>query len=371
MSLLRSDQPRVLLFSQRQLAPVISRCFSYEFEDAIRALDGVDLVTPGYRVGFGELIYRVVNKAGRRTRLLRGVNPAVNPVQISRRYPLFFAVFQFANDLPTLNALRGWRRQSDHAVCLIEELWARDLGRFDSQLALLAQFDQVLTNCRSTVEPLARKIGRPVRYIAPGIDALRFFPGPKPPSRSIQVYNMGRRHPATHRALLDWSRSRQSFYLFDTFSGNLPVQDPAEHRLMLAEKLKRTRFFMANKAKVNEEGEKGDQEEVGFRFFEGAAAGTVMIGDPPDVVSFRENFDWPDAVVHLPYGSTAVADVLDELASDPDRLERISRENVRNSLERHDWAYRWEQVLGWAGLPPDDRLDERKEGLRSLAGALS
>lgn len=371
MSPMRSDQPRVLLFSQRRRAPVISRCFSYELEDAIQGMDGVDLVAPGYRIGIGDLVYRAVNKAGRRSRLLRAVNPAVTPVPIGRRYPLFFAVFQFANDLPTLNALKGWRQRCDQAVCLIEELWTRDLGRFESQLALLAQFDQVLTNCRSTVEPLARKIDRPVHYIAPGIDAIRFFPGAEPAPRCIQVYNMGRRHPATHRALLDWSRSRRSFYLFDTFSGNLPVHDPAEHRLMLAEKLKRTRFFMANRAKVTEEGETGDQEEVGFRFFEGAAAGVVMVGDPPDVASFRENFDWPDAVVQLPYGSAEAGNLLDALESDPVRLDRISRANVRNSLERHDWVYRWERILGWVGLPPDERVAARKERLSSLAGSLS
>lgn len=366
-----SDEPRVLLFSQRGLSPVISRCFSYEFEDAIRAMDRVDLLAPDYRFRSGELIYRAFNKAGRHTRALRSVNPGVAPIRIDRRYELFFAVFQFATDLPTLNALRAWRQHCHQAVCLIEELWTRDLGRLDSQLALLREFDQVLTNCRQTVEPLARAIGRPVHYIAPGIDALRFFPATEPTARCIEVYNMGRRHPATHRALLEYTGARQSFYLFDTFRGNLPVQDPAEHRRLLAEKLRRTRFFMANKAKVNEEGETGDQEEVGFRFFEGAAAGTLMIGDPPDVASFRENFDWPDAVVHLPYGSAEIAPVLAGLESAPERVERIRRDNVRNTLQRHDWVYRWEQVLDWAGLPAGEVVGVRKDRLQSLARHVS
>jgi hypothetical protein len=362
-----SEPARVLLFSQRSRAPVISRCFSYEMEDTIAAVDAVDLIAPGYRSALGDLVYRAVNKAGRGTSLLRGLNPAVRPTPIRRAYPLFFAVFQFATDLPTLNALKGWRERSEQAVCLVEELWAQDLGRFTTQLAILRRFDQVLTNCRSTVEPLARAIGRPVHYIAPGIDALRFFPGEPPPERCIDIYNLGRRDPATHAALLDYSRARGRFYLYDTLQGNLPVQDPRQHRALLAEKLKRTAFFIANKAKVNEGGERGAQEEVGFRFFEGAAAGTVMIGDPPDVASFHENFDWPDAVVHLPYGSREVAGLLDSLVEDPERLQRIRTANVGNSLKRHDWSNRWQQILQWTGLPASEALQRRQAQLRRLA----
>jgi hypothetical protein len=366
-----SGPARVLLFSQRARAPLISRCFSYEMEDSIAALDAVDLVAPGYCHALGELVYRTVNKLGRGTPLLRGLNPAVKRTAVQGRYPLFFAVFQFATDLPTLNALKGWRERCDQAVCLIEELWAQDLGRFASQLAILRRFDRVLTNCRSTVEPLSEAIGRPVHYIAPGIDALRFFPGDPPPERCIHIYNLGRRHPVTHAALLEYSRARGRFYLYDTLQGNLPVQDPVQHRELLAEKLRRTAFFIANKAKVNEGGERGSQEEVGFRFFEGAAAGTVMIGDPPDVASFHENFDWPDAVVHLPYGSGEVAGLLDALTEDPERLRRIRRVNVRNSLERHDWSRRWGQILEWTGLPPMAALAERQARLRRLAEALA
>lgn len=366
-----SEPSHILLFSQRTRAPLISRCFSYEMEDAIATMDAVDLVAPGYRHVLGDLVYRTVNKAGRRTSVLRRLNPSVRRVRIQHRYPLFFAVFQFATDLPTLNALAGWRARSEQAVCLIEELWAQDLGRFASQLAILSRFDQVLTNCRSTVEPLAQAIGRPVHYIAPGIDALRFFPGKQPPHRCIDIYNLGRRHPATHAALLEYSRARGRFYLYDTLQGNLPVQDPRVHRELLAEKLRRTGFFIANKAKANEGGERGTQEEVGFRFFEGAAAGTVMVGDPPDVASFHENFDWPDAVVPLAYGSSEVTQVLDDLVRDPARLARIRAANVRNSLERHDWAYRWAQILEWVELTPSDELRGRRQRLRQLADSLA
>ncbi|MGD7653468.1 MAG: hypothetical protein ACQCXQ_09665 [Verrucomicrobiales bacterium] len=41
-----SSDPRVLLFSQRRLEHLLTRCVSYEFEDVIREIDDVDMVAP-------------------------------------------------------------------------------------------------------------------------------------------------------------------------------------------------------------------------------------------------------------------------------------------------------------------------------------
>ncbi len=364
-----TTEPRVLLFSPRNLVPVISRCFSYEFEDAICAMDAVELVAPEPGLGASgfDIASRAVNKLGRGTKLLSRINPGVRPVKVSRRYPLFFAVCQFATDLSWLNALRGWRERCETAACWLEEIWARDLGRLQSQIESLREFDYIFTNCRGTVDGLAEATGRPVIYQPPGVDCVRFHPGDPPVARVIDVYNMGRRHPETHQALLDLTRERSIFYLYDTFVGNIAVHSPAEHRLQLANLIKRSRYFLANRAKANEEGETAEQEEAGFRFFEGAAAGAVMIGDAPDVESFREHFDWPDAVIHLPYGSAAAAEQLADLDRQPERLTRIRRDNLVNSLRRHDWSYRWCEVLRTVGLPTSEGSAKRKTGLDELA----
>jgi len=359
-----SDQPLLLLLSQRGLAPLISRCCSYEFEDVIRSVDSVDLIAPRYRQDAFEILSRAVNKVGRRIGLFKGINPGIRPIRVERDYQLFFAVFQFATDALSLNALRGWRENCEVAACWLEEIWARDLHRLQSQIGLLRQFDYIFTNCLSSLDGLAKATGRRVIYQPPGVDCLRFFPGEPPRERVIDIFNMGRRHADTHRALVDLAEERRLFYLYDTFKGNVPVQDPAEHRLQLANLIKRTRFFIANKAKANEEGETARQEEVGFRFFEGAAGGAVMIGDLPNVASFREHFDWPDAVVQLPFGSRDVGDLIADLEGQPERLARIRADNVRNALLRHDWAYRWQAVLDNIGL---DRLPSLQARLALLS----
>lgn len=366
-----SAEPRVLLLSQRGFAPVISRCSSYELEDVICAVDAVDLVAPTYRHASGELLSRAVNKLGRRAPWLRRVNPGIRPIEVPRDYALFFAVFQFATDAVSLNALRGWRQRCKTTVCWLEEIWARDLGRLQSQIAQLREFDHIFTNCLGSVDGLAKATGRPVIYQPPGVDCLRFFPGTPPVERVIDIFNMGRRHPDTHRALLDLARERRLFYLYDSFNGNIPVQDPAEHRLQLANLIKRTRFFIANRAKANEEGETAKQEEVGFRFFEGAAGGAVMIGDPPDVPSFHEHFDWPDAIIPMPFGSTEIGDLIAELEQQPERQAAIRRANLSNALRRHDWAYRWRSVLETVGLPIPAAVTGRERRITGLASGIA
>jgi hypothetical protein len=92
-----------------------------------------------------------------------------------------------------------------------------------------------------------------------------------------------------------------------------------------------------------------------------------MIGEHPKNKEFKKLFYWPDAVVHLPFGSDKILDIIKEYDEQPIRQENIRRKNVLESLMKHDWAYRWETVLKTAGLDPMPGLLERKKQLESLS----
>jgi hypothetical protein len=204
-------------------------------------------------------------------------------------------------------------------------------------------------------------------WVPAGIDALRFFPGVVPPARSIDVYAMGRRSDNSHEALLSEASSHNWTYLFDSIDP-VHVRDGLQsHRAQLAELVKRTRYFIANMAKVDAPAHRGTQEEIGFRSFEGAAGGAVLLGHTPATPSLEQLFDWPDAHVHVAFGSRDIADVIHQLDADPERVNTIRRNNVVNSLRRHDWAYRWQVVLDKLQITPSPRLGERLATLRDLA----
>jgi hypothetical protein len=114
-------------------------------------------------------------------------------------------------------------------------------------------------------------------------------------------------------------------------------------------------------------GESQGQSEIGSRYYEGAAAGAVLIGGKPEGDPFRELFGWPDAVVDINADGSDVTRVIADLSREPERIREISRRNAREALLRHDWAYRWEKTLSMAGLEPRPAIGERKDRLRQLA----
>jgi hypothetical protein len=92
-----------------------------------------------------------------------------------------------------------------------------------------------------------------------------------------------------------------------------------------------------------------------------------MIGVPPGGEEFERQFDWPDAVIHVPFDSPDIAAVLEAMDRDPDRLARISRDNACHAALRHDWVHRLRRVFDTLGIPATAAMQEREERLRNLA----
>jgi hypothetical protein len=337
----------------------------YEFEDVIAKVEpDARIVSP---VGFVRSpSVRLVNLVSRDARLRIPASLGYRKPSVDDEYDLFFADFQFLSDLDSLRAIPHWQRRARRSVCVIEELWARDIPRWKTLPRMLEGFDHVFLECSGSVEPLHQLTGLPCSFLPPGVDALRFCPLPPPP-RVVDVCRVGRRDAAIHASLLDACKRGELFYEFDSVRPE-NVWDTAEHREHLASVLKRSRYVIVNPGKYNRHSETSGQQELGFRFFEGAAAGAVMIGTSPRIPSFGENFDWRDAVIEIDDGS--VLGAIATLDADPSRLDRIRRDNVTNSLRRHDWVYRWERVLDAAGLPTSDGVEARKRTLEDLASSI-
>jgi hypothetical protein len=254
-------------------------------------------------------------------------------------------------------------------MCHIQELYAPDVAALGGLLKILKRFDHILVGYRDTVEPLAKATGRPCHYLVPSTDALKFCPYPGAPERVIDFYALGRRPPPdTHKALLRMAEAGGRYYMYDTVT-NCPVSSHAEHRSRLADNIKRSKFFLVHAALYNDLQRTGGQQELGYRFFEGAAGGAVLIGDAPHNASFDEHFGWQDSVIQVPADSD-IADVVAELEADPSPLERISKTNVVNSLRRHDHVYRWGEIVAIAGLDETRAMESRRRELEELAASI-
>ncbi len=359
-----SSSPRICLFSQRNLERLVSRCAEYEFEDLICEIDDAELLTPEpYRLfTVGQ---KIVNQLARHCSVAF-VNPGVRKLRLHKSYDLFVVICQFPRDLLSLNAVEGWKQRCRTSICWLAEIWAGELNKLKGHLKILSKFDYVVIPSMGSAQPVKDIIGERCVYIPAGIDAIKFCPYPNPPLRSIDVYSMGRKSLVTHQVFLKMAEQRNIFYIYDT-SENMKTLLPRDHRILIANIAKRSRYFIVNAPKINRQLETCGQSEISYRFFEGAASGAVMIGETRESEAFRKHFDWPDAVIHAPFDAPNIAEILDDLDSQPDRLAQIRRNNAVQSLLRHDWVYRWKAILDMVGLEPRPELFKREKRLKELA----
>lgn len=366
-------RPLVSALSVRELDRHPSRCYGFEFEDVAVDLLGARLVAPEFtqrppRIG--------ARKLQRWIRRLTGMVPEhrqlVGPTRISEKQDLFLMMCVGAGDLGILERIRGWRENSAVAVCWIQELYAKGVKDIRHP-ELLDQFDLVVTNCVQTIEPLRRQCRARVEYLPLGVDALAFCPHPNPPARGIDIFWMGRRTAREHQALYAAAEAAGLSYLFATTAPeNIP--NLGEHRRQLIHRIQCSKLFVVAPSRSNEPEVTGGQEEVGFRYFEGAAAGAVMIGRAADTPTFEECFSWPEAVIPLPSGPAQYPAFLAELLSQPERLAGVRSDGMYHCLTRHDWAFRIEallQLVGLGGLGDTQAMTRRKQELHRLAALSS
>jgi hypothetical protein len=369
-------QAKVLLLSERRIADLVAFCVGYEFEDTFatvadgQRVDATDLSG----LEFSRRAYRLARLASGSPSLARRLAPYPrSKVVLENDFELFFPVFSHIFEVYSLATIPNWRQRCRKAACYITEVWSDMLPQY--LVELLSAFDHIFLGSHHSVQDVARVTGRPCTYLPLAVDVLRFTPASLDQPRPIDVCNIGRRSSVTHQALLEESERQLSFYYYDTVAASghdlkhrtFRVDSPHEHRRMLATILKNSRYFIANRSYVNRPEFTRDREEISGRFYEGVAAGTVMIGEAPHTEEFERQFDWPDAVIHLPFDSPDIGRILADLNRDSERLRGIRCNNARGAALRHDWLHRIQVVFDVLGLAPTDGMLARAQRLDQIA----
>lgn len=370
----------VLLLSMRKMATLVAYCAQYELEDVITDVTGadrIDVLDPDNTLEWSRRLFRYTRRLRSRGRFLGGFAGFHQQVELQRDYELFFPVFNHPHELFALAAVRDWRKHCRYAACYIGEMWMHRLPMY--LLELLGQFDHIFLGVVNPVAQAAQLLGRPCSYLPLAADVLNFAPEAGLQQRPIDICNIGRRSALTHEALLEAARERRFFYYYDTVAASgtdlkqttFRVKDPREHRLMLASLLQRSRFAFAHRAFINDEVLSKGVHEISGRAYEAGAAGVVMLGEAPECDEFRQQFDWPDAVIPVPFDCASIGRVLKELNAQPARMARIRQDNVRHCALRHDWVHRLRTVFETLQIPLTDRMLQREQALRAVAEGAS
>jgi hypothetical protein len=365
-----SALPRICMPTWRNFKKNGYRCGLYEAQDILVENDDVDLIhlDIGWGSWFDEISLRrpLYHDLSRK---LIYANPGLKKARLTRDYDVFIVACDVWTDIPCINAIEHWKDHCRVSICWIDEMWAAAIPRYKYWLHALSQFDYVFVGYRGTVSALSQAASRPCHWLPRAVDALRFTPYPDPPDRVIDVYSIGRRREGIHREMLRTAEQSGLFYVHETTmdGARTEVSDHRQHRNHFANMAKRSRYFTVAPGKMDALAETQGQVEVGSRYYEGAAAGTVMIGEAADCEAYRELFGWQDAVIDIRRDGSDLASVLGKLAADPERVTAIGRRNAAEALRRHDWVYRWIEMFRVAGIEPSPRLMARARRLNEMA----
>jgi hypothetical protein len=369
-------QDDVLLLSQRKIADLVAYCLAYEFEDTFASVTNarrIDATCLG-NLNFCRRFYKILRTVSGSKTLAHKLTPSPrNKLRLDNDLELFFPIFNHSNELYSLSMIPNWRQRCQYAACFITEVRPALLPKY--LLELLSTFDHIFIGVRHYVQDVARITGRPCTYLPLAVDVLSFAPASVALTRPIDVCNIGRRSQVTHRALLTEAEQTQAFYYYDTVAASgsdlkqrtFRVDDPREHRNLLATLLQRSKYFVANRSYVNSPELIAGHDEISARFYEGAAAGAVMIGEAPRTEEFKQQFDWPDAIIHLPFDSPNVGEIISDLNKDRERLRAARQNNVREAARRHDWLYRIQVVFDTFGLGYTEKMLLRAQRLEQIA----
>ncbi len=379
---------RVLIASEFNARDRAHFALNAEFCRIIMECDDADLAAPGisqylerYLGSFlpahdDHNVQRDFNRLVNGVRKSIGLRNAatVERVNLEADYDLFFFIAWSPQSLVELSRIPEWRSRSKVRVLYMFELWTSTLEQDRKYLELLDQFDHVFMLHSACLPLLSRYTKTPCSFLPTGVDGEICAPHPIRPGRAIDVYSIGNRAENVHDQLVALSQEQNFFYVYDSLSStDSRVKNWREHRLLLANMIKRTRYFIAfNPASLaNPKASKIAGEQVlPSRLFEGAAGGAVMIGSAPQCPEFEEYFDWPDAVIDLDPNERDVAGFLHDLDEQTERIRSVRQNNIINTLRRHDWAHRWEGILNSIGMEPLPQLEQRKSRLGDLASAV-
>ena len=378
---------RTLVVSEFNAKDRAHFALAYEFCRIVTECDDADLIAPRVDNYLARYLNGILpahddhNVQRDFNRLVNGVRkglrlknaPTIEPVSLDQDYDLFFFVAWSPQSLVELSRIQNWRGRCKIAVAYLFELWSSTLEQDRQYLKLLDQFDHVFLLHSACIPHLPAYTHAPCLPLPTGVDCLIATPYPLPPKRVVDVYSFGNRAAHIHHQLMALAERGDFFYLYDSLaSTDSRVKDWGEHRLLLANTIKRTRFFMAfnPSSLANTKADKVAGEQVlPARLFEGAAGGAIILGSAPQCPEFHEYFDWPDAVIEISPESGDIAAVIDELDAQPQRAELIRRTNAIRCLLKHDWVYRWEHILSTIGMEPLAQLRHRKSRLSDIAAA--
>ncbi|HTL07862.1 MAG TPA: glycosyltransferase [Chitinophagaceae bacterium] len=208
-------------------------------------------------------------------------------------------------------------------------------------------WDLLITSFNDAAADLEQLTGRKWHSLEQAADRNLFTPVPLQ-ERLIHFSSYGRRYPALHEAIKDFCAARGLYYDYTTHDAKHPTADAKDLYQQYAWHLSHSVFTLSWPVELTNPARAGHLHPITCRWFEAAAAGTVILGKRPANEAFDELLGNQLVVEIDPFASK---EVLQE------QIEHIwnNRENLHNRaalvreqrLAKLSWNERVNRILSW------------------------
>ncbi|HEY4290081.1 MAG TPA: glycosyltransferase [Puia sp.] len=244
-----------------------------------------------------------------------------------------------------LDSFSGWQKK-----CKIKVLYIYDT--LPAQYPLIRKlfsdntWDILITSFNDAADDLTKLTGRKWHCVAQAADKTNFEPTPLS-ERLIHFSSYGRRYPVLHDVLKNFCKSRGLYYDYTTHDARHPTAPAEELYRQYGWHLNHSLFTFSWPVELTNPARALHLRPITCRWFEAAAAGTVIIGRAPDNPAFN---DWlsKDLVVPLdPDGDKKELNyTLGEIWDKRERFFEKAEIMRRQNIERWSWNHRVKEIQG-------------------------
>jgi len=245
-----------------------------------------------------------------------------------------------------LDLYKGWERKAKRRILYIYDTMP---SQYPVIKRLLSDntWDILITSFNDAVDDLERTTGRKWHCVEQAADKELFKPAPLQ-ERVIHFSSYGRRYPVLHDAVREFCKSNDLYYDYTTHDGRHPVVDSTELYRQYAWHVNHSIFNFSWPVELTNPQRAGHLRPVTCRWFEAAAAGTVIVGKAPSNPIFGEWLD-KDIVINIDPGDNKAQlfRQLDNIWNDRERLFERAQKFRDLKWEGWTWNDRVNRIKSW------------------------
>jgi hypothetical protein len=235
-----------------------------------------------------------------------------------------------------LDLYKGWQDRSGKKILYIYDTLPMQYPLI-KRLFSDNTWDLLITSFNDSVDDLQQITGRKWLCVEQAADRDLFKPAAAE-ERIIHFSAYGRRYPRLHEALKEFCAEKGLYYDYTTHDGHHPIVDSPDLYRQYAWHVNHSLFNISWPVELTNPQRAGHLRPLTCRWFEAAAAATVIVGKSPANPAFASWLD-EDLVVNLdPDGSRE--ELLKQLNDIWDDRERLLTNALRIRAENvHRWTW--------------------------------